>query len=62
MRLMHRATTVVRDWWDDDQGQDTVEYALIAALISITCIPAVFGFANPVAKLWDAISAGVAAI
>lgn len=44
----------------EEDGQDLLEYALIAGLISLTLVAVILGFGNSVLSLWDAVEAGVA--
>jgi len=43
-----------------DEGQDLIEYALLASLISITVILAIGDAGTHVARLWANIAAGIA--
>jgi pilus assembly protein Flp/PilA len=40
----------------DEQGQDLIEYALLAGLISILCVGAVRGAGTKVSTLFAAVS------
>jgi Flp pilus assembly pilin Flp len=39
----------------DEQGQDLIEYALLAALISVFCIAAVLGAGQKVSVWYDTV-------
>jgi pilus assembly protein Flp/PilA len=41
---------------DDCDGQDLVEYSLLAAVVAIGAIAALTGFQNVIANVWTTIS------
>lgn len=43
----------------EEQGQDLVEYALLAALISLASIVAITALGTAIGTTFDAVSAGV---
>ena len=43
----------------DEQGQDLIEYALLAALISIFCIAAVTGAGQKISRWYDTVEFNV---
>ena len=43
----------------DEQGQDLIEYALLAGLISILCVAAITTAGSKVSALWDKVSASI---
>ena len=43
--------------WSDDRGQDLIEYALLAALISVAAVAFVPTAFNPIRAIGDKISA-----
>jgi pilus assembly protein Flp/PilA len=43
----------------DEQGQDLIEYALLAALISIFCIAAVRGAGQKVSTWFDTVELSI---
>jgi pilus assembly protein Flp/PilA len=43
----------------DEQGQDLIEYALLAGLISIICVAAITTAGSKVSALWDKVSASI---
>ena len=45
--------------WSDEDGQDVVEYALIAALVSVVAYLAVQGTGVSVNTLWSSVSSNV---
>ncbi len=47
--------------WTDDDGQDLIEYGLIALLISTAIIAAVEAFGAAANELWSRICAGLSA-
>jgi Flp pilus assembly pilin Flp len=44
-----------------NKGQGIIEYAIIAALISIVAIAIILGIKAPLLKIWSAILSGVTA-
>ncbi len=52
---------VIRKMWRDDEGQDLVEYALIAGLISVLCYLAIQGAGQSISKVWQNVSTAMAA-
>jgi len=46
----------------EDRGQDIIEYALLAAGISVVAIPTIPGLGNYVGQLWTGISGQVQTI
>jgi pilus assembly protein Flp/PilA len=47
---------VLRTLWMDDAGQDVVEYALIAGLVSIVAYLAITGTGSTVNNIWSAVN------
>ena len=43
----------------DEQGQDLIEYALLAGLISIFCVAAVKGAGSKVSTLFSSVEAAI---
>jgi Flp pilus assembly pilin Flp len=43
----------------DEQGQDLIEYALLAGLISILCVAAIQGAGQKVSTLFSKVSASI---
>ena len=43
----------------DEQGQDLIEYALLAGLISIVCVLAITAAGSKVSVLWGKVSASI---
>jgi pilus assembly protein Flp/PilA len=43
----------------DEQGQDLIEYALLAGLISVICIAAITAAGSKVSVLWGKVSASI---
>jgi pilus assembly protein Flp/PilA len=46
--------------WKDDQGQDVVEYALIAGLVSIVAYLLIKGTGTSVSTIWSNVNSDVA--
>jgi Flp pilus assembly pilin Flp len=51
---------ILRKIWSDDAGQDVIEYALMAGLISVIAYAAIKATGNAVGSLWNVINADVA--
>ena len=51
-----------RNMWQDDEGQDLVEYALIAALVSVVAIASITGMGGSIRGLWTLISGALGAV
>ncbi len=51
--------TLLRNLWNDDGGQDMVEYALIAGLISVVAYLAVKGTGTSINNLWTTVNSDV---
>jgi len=45
--------------WRDDDGQDIVEYALLAALISIVAIAVIKGIGNSVNNVFSSVNSAL---
>jgi pilus assembly protein Flp/PilA len=43
----------------DEQGQDLIEYGLLAALISVLCVTAVTTAGTKISDLWSKIGASI---
>ncbi len=50
---------LLRKMWNDDGGQDMVEYALIAGLISVVAYLAVQGTGTSINNLWTTVNSDV---
>jgi len=47
--------TALRALWNDESGQDLIEYALIAALIALGAIAAMGGLSNSISNEFNSI-------
>ncbi len=52
---------VIRNMWRDDEGQDLVEYALIAGLVSVICWTVIQTAGTSISKVWDTVSSAMSA-
>jgi pilus assembly protein Flp/PilA len=50
----------VRNWLKAQDGQDLIEYALLAGFISVVAVVAIVATGTSVSGLFDAVSAAVA--
>lgn len=46
----------LRRFWQEDEGQDLVEYALLLAFIALATIAVLSGVSTQVRSLWNSIS------
>jgi Flp pilus assembly pilin Flp len=54
---MARALTLIRQWLRKDEGQDLLEYGLLAVLIAIAALAGVTAVADKITGvLWEAIA------
>ena len=51
-----------RKMWQDDEGQDLVEYALITALVSVVAIASITAVGGSFLRIWTSISSALAAL
>ena len=51
---------LLRMMWQDDEGQDLVEYALIAGLVSIIAVAAITAAGGSIRTIWTSISNALA--
>ncbi len=51
---------MLRNVWNDDNGQDMVEYALIAGLISVVAFAAVQSTGGSISSIWTNVSSSIA--
>lgn len=47
---------MMRKMWQDDDGQDLIEYALIAGLVSLCCWVAITAAGSSVAAVWNSVT------
>ena len=47
-----RAMDYLRNFWNDEEGQSVVEYAIILSFVSISVIGLMIGPGNDVKKIW----------
>jgi len=53
---------LLRMMWQDDEGQDLVEYALIAGLVSIIAVVAITAAGGSIKTIWTSISTALAGV
>ncbi len=53
---------LIRKMWQDDEGQDLVEYALIAGLIALVAVAAITASGKAVNAIWAKIQAALEAV
>jgi Flp pilus assembly pilin Flp len=47
---------MIRKMWHDDDGQDLIEYALIAGLVSLCCWVAITAAGTSIAGVWNSVT------
>ncbi len=52
----------LRRMWKEDEGQDLVEYALLAGLIALVAVVAITAAGVSVNSIWTRIQAALAAV
>jgi Flp pilus assembly pilin Flp len=56
---MTNLITYIRSLVQDEQGQDLIEYALLAALVAIFSIAGLVEGSSEVNAVWDGIATGI---
>lgn len=49
-------------WFSDDEGQDLIEYVLIAGLIAVIAVAAIVATGTSVNGVWQTLQAAVAQV
>lgn len=52
-------TLQLQRFWQEEEGQDLVEYALLLTFISLATIAALSGVKNQVMSLWNSINKAI---
>jgi pilus assembly protein Flp/PilA len=52
---------MLRSLFEDCEGQDMVEYTLLAAVVALGCVAALSSFQNTISTVWNQISNNLAA-
>ena len=50
------STSVVKAFWQEEDGQDLVEYSLLLAFIALAAVTVLTSTSTSLNKLWDATS------
>ncbi len=53
---MQRWKQAIREFVEDERGQDLIEYALTAALIALGCIVSMRGLSNAMGSAFSSVS------
>ena len=61
LKLQYLTRTLVLRIWSDDRGQDMIEYALIAALVTVAAIAAVPGISTSISTVFSKIASTMTA-
>jgi pilus assembly protein Flp/PilA len=48
---------LVREWLKDECGQDLIEYALLASVVSLACLAGVQALTNAITNVFSTIGA-----
>jgi Flp pilus assembly pilin Flp len=51
---------LLKDLWEDCEGQDLVEYAMLAGVVALGCVIALGNFQNVISGVWNQISNNLA--
>jgi len=54
-------TTLLRNLWNDDQGQDLIEYTLLMAFVALASAALFIGAGSSVSKIWSTTNSQLAA-
>jgi Flp pilus assembly pilin Flp len=50
-------TTLLRNLWNDDQGQDLIEYTLLMAFVALASAALFINAGTSVSKIWSSANA-----
>jgi Flp pilus assembly pilin Flp len=53
--------TVIRNFWNDDQGQNLIEYTLLMAFVAMASAALFIGAGGSVAAIWNSANSQLAA-
>jgi pilus assembly protein Flp/PilA len=45
--------------WNDDEGQDLIEYALLAALVAVAVVAAITGMKNAISAAFNSVAGAI---
>jgi len=54
-------TTLLRNLWNDDQGQDLIEYTLLMACVALASAALFISAGSSVSKIWSTTNSQLAA-
>jgi Flp pilus assembly pilin Flp len=54
-------TTLLRNLWNDDQGQDLIEYTLLMAFVALASAALFINAGSSVCKIWSTANSQLAA-
>ncbi|HXM44047.1 MAG: Flp family type IVb pilin [Bryobacteraceae bacterium] len=54
-------TTLLRNLWNDDQGQDLIEYTLLMAFVALASAALFISAGTSVSKIWSTTNSQLAA-
>ena len=52
----------LKNWLEEQEGQDLVEYALLMGLIAIVCIVAITAGGSAVSTIWSTIASALGSV
>ena len=53
--------TFLRNFWNDEQGQDLIEYTLLMAFVAVASAALFLGAGNSIKGIWDGTSTSLVA-
>jgi Flp pilus assembly pilin Flp len=59
--LVIKDVTILRNFWNDDQGQDLIEYTLLIAFVALASAALFIGAGGSVSGIWSSGNSQLAA-
>jgi Flp pilus assembly pilin Flp len=53
--------TILRNFWNDEQGQDLIEYTLLMAFVALASAALFIGAGNSVKGIWSTVNTQLSA-
>ena len=53
MTILRNVTTTVKTFWQDDQGQDLIEYTLLMAFVALASAAQFLGAGGSISGIWS---------
>ena len=61
LRIGDRNVTTLRNFWNEDQGQDLIEYTLLLAFLALASAALFIGSGGSVSGIWSSTNSQLAA-